>query len=35
MLPYALTILILAGGMVRSRPPAALGNSYRSGAASG
>lgn len=35
MLPYALTVLILAGGMVRSRPPAALGNSYRSGAASG
>jgi simple sugar transport system permease protein len=35
MLPYALTILILAGGMVRSRPPAALGNSYRSGAETG
>lgn len=32
MIPYILTIIILAGGMVRSRPPAALGNSYRSGA---
>jgi simple sugar transport system permease protein len=32
MIPYILTIVILAGGMVRSRPPAALGNNYRSGA---
>ena len=31
MIPYLLTIAILAGGVVRSRPPAALGNHYRSG----
>lgn len=35
MIPYILTIIVLAGGMVRSRPPAALGNNYRSGAAAG
>ena len=31
MIPYILTIVILAGGVVRSRPPAALGNHYRTG----
>ncbi|TVS20931.1 MAG: ABC transporter permease, partial [Planctomycetaceae bacterium] len=31
MIPYLLTIVILAGGVVKSRPPAALGNHYRSG----
>lgn len=28
MLPYVLTIVVLAGAVVRSRPPAALGNHY-------
>jgi len=31
MIPYILTILILAGAVVRSRPPAALGEHYESG----
>ncbi|MEW5866900.1 MAG: ABC transporter permease [Bacillota bacterium] len=31
MLPYIFTILILAGAVVRSRPPAALGKHYESG----
>ncbi len=31
MIPYILTILILASAVVRSRPPAALGKHYESG----
>lgn len=31
MLPYILTIAVLAGAVVKSRPPAALGNHYNSG----
>ncbi|MGE5586608.1 MAG: ABC transporter permease [Clostridia bacterium] len=34
MLPYILTILVLAGAVIRSRPPAALGRHYESGRAS-
>ncbi|TDO95068.1 nucleoside ABC transporter membrane protein [Halanaerobium saccharolyticum] len=30
MLPYVLTVLILAGAVIRSRPPAALGSHYKS-----
>lgn len=33
MLPYILTILVLAGAVIRSRPPAALGRHYESGRA--
>jgi simple sugar transport system permease protein len=29
MVPYILTILVLAGAMIRSRPPAALGKHYK------
>mgnify|MGYP000476940802 CR=1 FL=1 len=31
MLPYVLTIAVLAGAVIKSRPPAALGNHYESG----
>ncbi|MFW5873552.1 MAG: ABC transporter permease [Bacillota bacterium] len=31
MLPYILTIAVLAGAVIKSRPPAALGNHYESG----
>ena len=31
MLPYVLTIIVLAGAVIRSRPPAALGENYESG----
>lgn len=31
MLPYLLTIAVLAGAVIKSRPPAALGNHYESG----
>ena len=31
MLPYVLTIVVLAGAVVKSRPPAALGNDYTPG----
>ncbi|MFW6006536.1 MAG: ABC transporter permease [Bacillota bacterium] len=31
MLPYILTIIVLAGAVIRSRPPAALGENYESG----
>ena len=31
MLPYLLTIIVLAGAVLRSRPPAALGNHYTPG----
>ncbi|MFO7782820.1 MAG: ABC transporter permease [Spirochaetia bacterium] len=31
MLPYLLTIVVLAGAVVKSRPPAALGNDYTPG----
>jgi simple sugar transport system permease protein len=31
MLPYVLTIVVLAGAVVKSRPPAALGNHYTPG----
>ena len=34
MIPHILTILILAGAVVRSRPPQALGEHYESGQAS-
>jgi simple sugar transport system permease protein len=30
MLPYVLTVIVLAGAVIRSRPPAALGNHYKS-----
>lgn len=30
MLPYVLTVLILAGAVIKSRPPAALGSHYKS-----
>jgi simple sugar transport system permease protein len=31
MIPYVLTIVVLAGAVIKSRPPAALGNHYRPG----
>ncbi len=31
MLPYVLTVLVLAGAVIKSRPPAALGRQYRPG----
>lgn len=29
MLPYVLTVIVLAGAVIKSRPPAALGNHYK------
>lgn len=31
MVPYILTIMVLAGAVIRSRPPASLGKHYQSG----